>query len=47
MDEVQAFGELPAEAYPFAGGKGETLVRLYRAGYPVPEGFHPARCFCG
>jgi phosphohistidine swiveling domain-containing protein len=39
MDAVQAFGELPPGAYPSAGGKGGTLARLYRAGYPVPEGF--------
>lgn len=39
MDMVQAFGELLAEAYSSAGGKGGTLTRLYRAGYAVPEGF--------
>lgn len=39
MDMVHAFGELPSEIDPFAGGKGGTLAWLFRAGYPVPEGF--------
>jgi pyruvate,water dikinase len=38
MDVVRSFGELSQEELPFAGGKGATLARLYRAGYPVPEG---------
>jgi pyruvate,water dikinase len=39
MNMVQTFAELSPEAYASAGGKGGTLARLYRAGYPVPEGF--------
>jgi phosphohistidine swiveling domain-containing protein len=39
MDMVHAFGELPAEIDPLDGGKGGTLAWLFRAGYPVPEGF--------
>jgi pyruvate,water dikinase len=38
MDVVQALDELPSAAYSAAGGKGGTLARLYRAGYPVPKG---------
>ena len=33
------FGDLTAEMRPAAGGKGGTLARLFRAGYPVPDGF--------
>ena len=45
---VRAFSELEIEQGPLpdeqihtscAGGKGETLARLYQAGYPVPDGF--------
>ena len=39
MTVIQTFAELPPEAYPSAGGKAGTLARLYRAGYPVPDGF--------
>ena len=33
------FSDLTAEMQPAAGGKGGTLARLFRAGYPVPDGF--------
>ncbi|UCC64410.1 MAG: hypothetical protein JSV36_04955, partial [Anaerolineae bacterium] len=36
---VRTFGELTAERQSLAGGKGGTLAQLYRAGYPVPDGF--------
>jgi phosphohistidine swiveling domain-containing protein len=36
---VRSFDELAAGQQSSAGGKGGTLARLYRAGYPVPEGF--------
>ena len=36
---ISSFKELTGEQAPFAGGKGATLARLYRAGYPVPDGF--------
>jgi len=36
---VYAFADLTPEEQPAAGGKGATLARLYRAGYPVPDGF--------
>jgi pyruvate,water dikinase len=39
MNMVQTFADLAPEAYASAGGKGGTLARLYRAGYPVPDGF--------
>lgn len=39
MDVVQSFDRLSEGLYLFAGGKGGTLARLYRAGYPVPNGF--------
>ncbi|PLT49337.1 PEP/pyruvate-binding domain-containing protein [Bacillus amyloliquefaciens] len=38
-DCVKTFGELPAELYSFAGGKGSILSKMYQSGYPVPEGF--------
>ena len=39
MDHVRSFEELvPGEDWN-AGGKGRTLARLYRAKYPVPDGF--------
>ena len=47
-ESVRAFSELEIEQGPLpdewvhtsrAGGKGETLARLYQAGYPVPDGF--------
>jgi phosphoenolpyruvate synthase/pyruvate phosphate dikinase len=37
--EVRSFAELTAEQVALAGGKGGTPARLYRAGYPVPDGF--------
>jgi phosphohistidine swiveling domain-containing protein len=36
---VRSFDELAAGQQASAGSKGGTLARLYRAGYPVPEGF--------
>lgn len=33
------FGDLGPERAAMAGGKGSTLARLFRAGYPVPDGF--------
>lgn len=39
MDEVRSFNELTSEQQLLAGGKGGTLLRLYQARYPVPEGF--------
>jgi len=38
-DTVVAFGDLPAEATPIAGGKGASLSRMAAAGLPVPPGF--------
>ena len=38
-DLVRTFDELTTEQGPSAGGKGGTLAGLYRAGYPVPQGF--------
>ncbi len=38
-DKVKSFDELTAEQQPQAGGKGGTLARLYRANFPVPDGF--------
>jgi phosphohistidine swiveling domain-containing protein len=47
-ESVRAFSKLEIEQGPLpdglartscAGGKGETLARLYQAGYPVPNGF--------
>jgi phosphohistidine swiveling domain-containing protein len=36
---ISSFRELTRKQEPFAGGKGKTLARLYRAGYRVPDGF--------
>lgn len=36
---ICAFEELTPEQLSSAGGKGGTLARLYRTGYPVPNGF--------
>jgi phosphohistidine swiveling domain-containing protein len=36
---ISSFRELADKQEPFAGGKGRTLARLYRAGYRVPDGF--------
>lgn len=36
---VQNFLELTPESQTFAGGKGGMLVKLFQAGYPIPEGF--------
>ena len=36
---ISSFKELTIVQEPFAGGKGRTLARLYRAGYQVPDGF--------
>ncbi|MDH5453922.1 MAG: hypothetical protein OEX14_11270, partial [Paracoccaceae bacterium] len=38
-DMIRKFDELTAEQLSLAGGKGRTLAQLYRAGYPVPDGF--------
>ncbi len=35
---VYAFGRLPIEEAPHAGGKGQVLARLYQSGFPVPDG---------
>jgi len=35
---VMHFEELTPELQSLAGGKGGMLARLYRSGYPVPEG---------
>jgi len=40
MSEMMCtFDELTVEQQSLAGGKGGTLAKLYRAGYPVPDGF--------
>jgi len=39
IDMISSFKELAKKQEPFAGGKGSTLARLYRAGYQVPDGF--------
>lgn len=39
MEKVLSFSELTMEQQSFAGGKGGALAQLYRAGYPVPDGF--------
>ena len=36
---IRTFGEVTEADQPMAGGKGGTLSRLYKLGYPVPEGF--------
>ncbi len=36
---IRSFKDLATSEDPLAGGKGATLARLYRAGYPVPDGF--------
>ena len=36
---ISSFKKLTRKQEPFAGGKGGTLARLYRAGYRVPDGF--------
>ena len=36
---ISSFKKLAKEDEPFAGGKGRTLAKLYRAGYQVPNGF--------
>jgi len=36
---ISSFKKLAKKQEPFAGGKGRTLARLYRAGYRVPDGF--------
>jgi hypothetical protein len=36
---ISSFRKLAKRQTPFAGGKGRTLARLYRAGYQVPDGF--------
>jgi pyruvate,water dikinase len=38
-ETVVAFGDLPPEATPIAGGKGASLSRMAAAGLPVPPGF--------
>ena len=38
-DTVVAFGDLPTDATPIAGGKGASLSRMAAAGLPVPPGF--------
>jgi pyruvate,water dikinase len=36
---VMSFQELTSEHQALAGGKGGTLAKMFRDGYPVPEGF--------
>jgi rifampicin phosphotransferase len=36
---IYKFEELSSDLQPLAGGKGGSLARLYRSGYPVPGGF--------
>jgi phosphohistidine swiveling domain-containing protein len=36
---VYTFEELSSDLQPMAGGKGGSLARLHRSGYPVPQGF--------
>ncbi|RPI25227.1 MAG: hypothetical protein EHM70_20365, partial [Chloroflexota bacterium] len=45
---IRSFKELGGEEEGLAGGKGRVLAELYRAGYPIPDGFVilPA-AFCG
>jgi len=47
-DLIRSFGELIAEQRERAGGKGASLARLFRAGFPVPDGFViPPQAFVG
>lgn len=39
LDTVKHFRELSPELYKFAGGKGGMLAKMFKGGYPVPEGF--------
>jgi hypothetical protein len=39
MSVILSFKDLAGEQESLAGGKGRTLARLTRAGYPVPDGF--------
>lgn len=39
INMVKSFKELTPELRVFAGGKGGMLARMFRDGYPVPEGF--------
>ena len=40
MSYIQWFDELPEENLGLiAGGKGASLSRMFKAGFPVPEGF--------
>jgi phosphohistidine swiveling domain-containing protein len=39
VNMITSFEKLARKDEPFAGGKGRTLARLYRAGYRVPDGF--------
>ena len=39
MRTVLSFDEIDEKQRPLAGGKGGTLSRLHREGYPVPDGF--------
>jgi phosphohistidine swiveling domain-containing protein len=39
LDMLSSFKRLTKKQEPFAGGKGRTLAKLYRAGYRVPDGF--------
>lgn len=36
---IKHFNELNPELYSQAGGKGSMLAKMFRSGYPVPEGF--------
>jgi pyruvate,water dikinase len=36
---IKHFSELTPEHYHAAGGKGSMLAKMYKGGYPVPEGF--------
>ena len=35
---MRPFEKLPPDEEKLAGGKGPTLARLFRAGWPVPPG---------
>ena len=39
MSYVLKFSDPEAELLPRSGGKGSSLSKLFRAGFPVPPGF--------
>ena len=38
MSSVYPFNNIPDQALPLCGGKGQSLIRMTRMGLPVPEG---------